>query len=123
MKKIRGDKKSSSELVAMKNPDNDDLIFNPEVLKSVSLDYCSNLLQNSECDPDFKDEIYIENLVHYLRMREDDIEPCELNKDDYLARLGKVSKKHEDKYKFILKSGQGFQNCIFDLFKKVWDSE
>ena len=123
MKKIRGDKKSTAELVAMKNPDNDDFIFNPDVLKSVSLDYCSNLLQNSECDPDFKREIYIENLVHYLRMCEDDIEPCELTKDDYLARLGQVAKKHEDKYKFILKSGQGFQNCIFDLFENVWNSE
>ena len=48
MKKIRGDKKSSSELVAMKNPDNDDLIFNPEVLKSVSLDYCSKIVNATQ---------------------------------------------------------------------------
>ena len=52
-------------------------------------------------------------------MREDDIEPCELNKDYYLAKLGKVSKKQGEKYKFSLKSGQGFKNCIFDLFIKV----
>ena len=123
MKKIKGDNKSGSELVAMKHPVTEELIFDPVKLKSVSLDYCVNLLQNKEVDEEFKDEICTENLVHYLRMLEDDIDTCELKEDDFLARLKKISKKQGDKYKFILKAGKGFQNCIFSLFKQVWESE
>jgi hypothetical protein len=102
MKKIKGDTKSGPELVAMKHPETEELVFDPEKLKSVSLNYCVNLLQNKEVDEDFKDEIYTENLVHYLRMEEDDIETCELKEEDFLARLKKISKKQGEKYKFIL---------------------
>ena len=123
LKKIRGDKKATAELVAMKHPENDELIFDPEVLKSVSLDYCVNLLQNSKCDKDFEKEIYVENLVHYLRMKEDDIVPNDLKEEDFLSRLGVISKKQGEKYKFILKAGEGFKNCIFNLFKQVWECE
>ena len=56
-------------------------------------------------------------------MEEDDIETCELKEEDFLARLKKISKKQGEKYKFILKAGKGFQNCIFDLFKQVWETE
>ena len=93
LKKIRGDKKTTPELVAMKHPVNDELIFDPEMLKSVSLDYCANLLQSSECDKDFENEIYTENLVHYLRMKEDDIGPNDLKEEDFLSRLKVISKK------------------------------
>ena len=37
MKKIKGDTKSGPELVAMKHPETEELVFDPEKLKSVSL--------------------------------------------------------------------------------------
>ena len=90
LNKIRGNKKVGSELVAMKHPDSKDLIFDPKILKTASLDYCVNLLKNTVVDPDYQDEIYIENLLHYHRMKEDDIEPNELKEQDYLLRLKTV---------------------------------
>ena len=40
-----------------------------------------------------------------------------------MKRIKTISVKHADKYKFILKAGQGFRNCLFKLFKQVWDTE
>ena len=53
LNKIRGGKKAGSDLVAMKHPETSELIFNPKELKSASLDYCVNLLQNTEVDEDY----------------------------------------------------------------------
>ena len=39
------------------------------------------------------------------------------------TRLKNISAKDADKYRFILKAGQGFKNCLFKLFQKVRDTE
>ena len=44
LNKVRGGKKQSAELVAMKDPDSNMLITEPLRLKEVSLNYCVNLL-------------------------------------------------------------------------------
>ena len=31
--------------------------------------------------------------------------------------------KHSDKYKFLLNSGRGFKNCLFQLFTNIWNTE
>ena len=31
--------------------------------------------------------------------------------------------KHQDKYKFIVKAGGGYQECLFSLFSDIWESE
>ena len=52
-----------ADLVAMKDPVTNDIIFNPKVLKQTALDYCANLLQNHTINPEFACEIYSVNLV------------------------------------------------------------
>ena len=59
---IRGKKKSGPEMVAMKHPETGNMIFDPEALKDASLNYCVKLLQNDNVDPEFKDEIELENI-------------------------------------------------------------
>ena len=52
----------------MKDPENNNnLIFSKEEIKSASLKYCVELLQNNVIDSDYANEIYIENLLHYYR--------------------------------------------------------
>ena len=99
-------------MVAMKDPESGDLIFDPKALKIASIKYCVNLLQNTDIDPDYEDEIYVENLVHYLRCKEENEEDDELIYSDFLKRIKTISVKHADKYKFILKAGQGFRNFL-----------
>ena len=52
--KIRGQKKEGAEMIAMKDPESGELVFDPEDLKTTSLNYCVNLLQNTLVDPDFE---------------------------------------------------------------------
>ena len=123
LNKVRGQRKNGAELVAMKDPDSDDMIFDPEALKSAAINYCANLLQNEEIDPDFEKEIYVENLVHYLRSKEESPEDDNFDITDFSSRMKKIAGKHSEKYRFLLKAGQGFQNCMFKLCEQVWKSE
>ena len=121
--KIKGKSKDGPELVAMKDPKTDDFIFSPDKLKEVSLKYCANLLDNQKVDKDFADEIECEKLVHYSRMKEDTDDVEELSRDEFEKRLKLLGTKSKEKYKFLLKSGEGFKNCIFRLFSQVWNQE
>ena len=47
----------------------------------------------------------------------------ELSMEDFQTRLKKIGSKCSEKYQFLLKGGQGFKNCLFNLFKQVWTSE
>ena len=46
-----------------------------------------------------------------------------LDYDDFLRRMKIVSLKGKEKYKFLINSGQAFKDCLFQLFKNVWESE
>ena len=77
----------------MKDPKTGNMIFDPEEIKTATINYCANLLQNTEVDPDFEKEIYIENLVHYLRSKEDNPEDDCFDISDFLRREKKISGK------------------------------
>ena len=121
--KIRGQKKEGAEMLAMKDPESGELVFDPEDLKTTSLNYCVNLLQNTFIDPEYEKEIYIENLLHYLRSKEEDPDQENFDYSDFMSRMKTISVKHGDKYKLLLKAGQGFRNCLFKLFQQVWECE
>ena len=77
-------------MVAMKDPESGDLILNPKALKTAAINYCANLLQNTEIDPDYEKEIYVEYLVHYLRCREDN-EDKAFSYSHFLSRIMTIS--------------------------------
>ena len=70
---------------------------NPDELKAASIEYCVNLLQNTKVDPEYSNEIEIENLLHYLRMKYDSDEDDELHREDFETRLKKIATKDGDK--------------------------
>ena len=38
-------------------------------------------------------------------------------------RVKKMAEKSKEKYRFILKSGEGYKNCIYRLFSQIWKEE
>ena len=121
---VRGGRKQGTDLVAMRDPVTSDLIVDPDILKQTTLDYCSTLLQSNKVHPEYTQEIYIENLVHYLRCLEtatggDD----NLDYSDFETRIKTVTDKCRDKYKFLTNAGTGLRNCLYQLFSKVWETE
>ena len=105
---IKGTKKSGAEITAMKDPLTNELLLEPEKIKTAALEYCTNLLHNEHPDPDFALEIYTENLLHYSRSREFFENETSLKYSDLEARIHVIASKHRDKYKYLLNSGHCF---------------
>ena len=122
-KSVRGEKRQGGDLVAMKDPSSGKLILEPEEIKTAALNYCVNLLQNNKPDPEFENEIYTENLLHYLRSYENCDDETSLEYSDFESRLRILASKHANKYKFLVESGQGLKDCLFELYLRVWNTE
>ena len=50
-------------------------------------------------------------------------ESGKITRDDFDKRLKLLKSKNKDKYEFLVKSGQGMKDCLFELFCKVWATE
>ena len=126
---INGSKKLGQEQVAMKDPFSNSYIYDPEEIKRTSLKYCSELLQNSQGEDSFRQEIFIQNMLHLVRMekKEISIDDCEntesLSVNDFKARIKLLEKKCPSKYKFLLKSGDEYKKAVFNLCSLVWRKE
>ena len=56
-------------------------------------------------------------------MKDDSYEDDELHREDLENRLKKMASNCKDKYRFLLKAGDGLKNCVFRLFSQVWKDE
>ena len=90
--KVTGEKKEGAEAVAIKDPDDGSMLYEPDEIKSASLKYCQDLLKDSEPDPEFSSEVEVKKLLHEIRMSEhivdDDHE--EFTKEDFDITLKKL---------------------------------
>ena len=59
--------------------------------------------------------VFHEKVLLYIYLRF-----TEMDFDDIIEHL---KRKNSDKYKFLLKAGESFQNVIFKLFKLIWENE
>lgn len=107
----------------MKDPKTNLEVFEPNIIKTVSLEYCVNLLNERNFYDEHKDYYYLQDMIHFLRCRDDSRDDSELTKEDFEKRLKILNTKCKEKYKYILKSGDGYRSCLFDLFSRVWKSE
>ena len=123
LKKICGSKKVGQEQVAMRDPNTNIVVFEPREIKKVSLQYCVDLLTKREIYNEHKDYFYIQDMIHVLRYGDKSKDDAELSLEDFEKRLKLLNTKCKEKYQFILKSGEGYQNCLYNLFSKVWQTE
>ena len=107
----------------MKDPNTGEMILDTEHLKKAALDYCYKLLQNDIIDPDYEVEINIDTVLHNQRLSQTNNHEVTLEYEDFEARLKHVAQNSGDKYTFLLKAGQDFRNCVYQLFSKVWETE
>ena len=122
--KICGDKKSNQEQVAMIDPVSKVPIFEPNEIKAVSLKYCVDLLTKRNVDEKYEDDFFIQDMIHLVCCEDvSDYNDEELNLEDFEERLKTLKTKCQNKYKFLLNSGDGYKECLFNLFTKIWASE
>ena len=48
--KVIGEKKEGAEAIAIKNPANGNMVYDPEEIKTISLKYCQELLKDKKPD-------------------------------------------------------------------------
>ena len=101
LKKICGDKKANQEQVAMKDPKTNLEVYEPNIIKTVSLEYCVNLLNVRNFYDEHKDYYYLQDMIHLLRCRDDSRDDSELTKEDFEKRLKILNTKCKEKYKYI----------------------
>jgi hypothetical protein len=107
----------------IENPDTGKFLYEANEIKEASISYIKSLLTNREPKDEYKNDIKVINILHLVRM-EDVIENDEdFNHVDYSDLLKSLQKKNKEKYKFILKCGLVYQQCLYKLFKMVWDLE
>ena len=62
-------------------------------------------------------------MIHIIRSEDHIQEHDELLMEDFEKRLKLLRTKCKDKYKFILNSGDGYRESLFQLFQNIWKTE
>ena len=88
----------------------------------MTLEYLKKLLTNREPKKEYERDLKVLNILHEERMSETvNVEDTFDNKD--FRNLLKILGKNGEKYKFIINGGRSFLNCLYILFKLVWECE
>ena len=122
--KTLGKKKNPPEQIALRDPESGFLVYKPEDIKRVSLDYCVNLLSTKEPKSGYEEIFSNNERMHKIRMKEkviNDIE--ELPDEVFLETLQKLKLKPGNKYDFLIKGGNGLKMALLNLYKTVWREE
>ena len=99
-------------------------IYDPETIKTTTLNYCINLLTNREPKQNYQQIIDMKEKLHRERMVEkldNDVE--ELSLQTYIKTLESLKKKSGNKYEFITKAGNSFHLALYNLYKTIWLTE
>ena len=107
---VVGSKKAVSE-PALFDQFNSCEVTEPEMIKSVSLKYCSSLLENRVPSKKYEDDILFKTNIHYIRMNEkipNDIE--ELTFEMFENTFEDLKLNKSTKYQFFIKGGNSVQN-------------
>ena len=89
----------------------------------VTLKYCQDNLKKAEKGEKHKEEEEIKHELHRLRMKEEDAEGFEVDKEDFDNVLAKFQQKPTKAYDFLLKADDCYKDAIFKLCKRFIDTE
>ena len=122
-KELTGESQRRQEPVAVKDPDDNRLVVEPEEIKKVTLQYCKNNLTKKDKDECFFKDDEMKKELHEARMKDEDDEGFELTKEDFDDVIEKLKKKTTKAYDFVTKADDDYKAAIFLLLKKFIDKE
>ena len=121
--KVLGRKKDADEPSVIRDPETNELIFNPSEILQASADYCKMLLTNREPRKGFEEDLKWKRIVHNVRMKESVANDLEFSEEMFYNSFSILKKTKGEKYKFILKGGSSLQNALMKLYRTVWEQE
>jgi hypothetical protein len=90
--RIRGAKGASQEPTAVKDPNTNEIVVSTQAIKSVVLDYCTDVLRNNEPKDEFENEIKVKELIHDMRSRDKSVGGSMIQYESFEKVLGKIDK-------------------------------
>ena len=123
---IVGNRNKSLEPSALICPKTKEMMTDKSKIKTITLNYCLDLLTAKEPEENYKEIIKLKKKVHKKRLRE--IVPNDTSENEFTYELfddafKDLQKYKSNKYKFITGAGNDFKLAMFNLFKYVWEKE
>ena len=117
-KEILNVNKNKLMATAIRNPVTNKLAVTQQEVKELTLNYCMETLKNNEPDDEFKEEMDAQNKVvaEFMKNKEGEFEA---SKETFMANVHKFKKSGKQSYDFLTKSGEKFQNVVFQLCQRM----
>ena len=122
-KEVTGEKQREQEPVAVRDPDNNQLVVAREEIKKVTLKYCKDNLKKKDKDECYSEDDKIKQELHEARMKDEDDDGFELTKEDFDDVIEKLKRKSTKAYDFLTKADDEYKAAIFMLCKKFIENE
>jgi hypothetical protein len=122
-KEITGESCKRQEPEAIRDPEDNMLIVEPDEIKKVTLKYCKDNLKKKDKAQCYARNEEVKRELHKARMNEEDSEGFEITQEDFDDVTKNLQKKTTKAYDFILKADEDYKAAIFLLCKKFIDEE
>ena len=116
---VAGSKKSQQEAHAVIDEETKELVVGTDEIKEVTLKHCVKSLKNGIPEEEVKQIVDLVNNVHDERMKEVETEDDDVTIEDFEEVLSKIEKKNKRSYDFLIRTGEGFKESIFQLCKRI----
>ena len=120
---IDGPKISASEPMCIKDPENGELITDPEKIKKVSLEHNVKILTKNPIRKEDEGERKKKEEHHQKIMRKDDKDSWELSREMFDKVLEKLKEKGKKMFNPLNKAGDKYKDAIFKYMKRIIDEE
>ena len=90
--RIRGAKGASQEPTAVKDPKTNEIVVSTQAIKSVVLDYCTDVLRNNDPKEEFEKEIKVKELIHDMRSKDKSVGGSMIQYESFEKVLEKIKK-------------------------------
>ena len=115
---VGGSTKLSIEPHAIKDPNTQELFVANNDIKRATLKYCVANLQKKDPDPQVKSLVELKKILVEEKMKENSGETLDISKDDFKVVTTKFKLKQTKSYDFLIKSGNKYQDAIYNICKK-----
>ena len=92
-------------------------------IKRTTLQYCVDNLKNNTVSKNVEVIQKQKEVMHKLRMLEDNTNEFEIEKDEFDDVLKHFSKKDTKSYDFLLKAGESYKEAMFKLCRRMIKEE
>ena len=120
---INGPKISASEPMCIKDPENGELITNPDTIKKISLEHNVKILTKNPIRKEDEKERRFKEEHHQSIMKKDDKDSWELTRELFDKVLEKLKEKGKKMFNPLNKAGDKYKDAIFKYMKRIIDEE